>query len=209
MEEKKINQAESLAIITEMIARSNVRHNIGDGRIMLLWGYVTIGVSLLVWSLLHIFQAPAVNWLWFLIWVIGGIATPIMAQKQRTECGTKTYIDTISNGVWSIVGYIAIAMTFICLFFLLFENKSCWSAMFVFALLGVGFAETVQGVVIKENSMVFGGCVEIFMGLITVCCIAAHVTLYVDWFIPMFAMAFLFMMVIPGHIINTKARKEK
>ena len=34
MEEKKITEAQSLEIITEMIARSNVRRQLGNGNIM-------------------------------------------------------------------------------------------------------------------------------------------------------------------------------
>ena len=84
MEEKRITEVQSLEIITEMIARSNVRRKLGNGNIMLLWGYLTVAVSALVWTLLLVTKNPVWNWLWFLIWIIGGTVTPIMARKQRT-----------------------------------------------------------------------------------------------------------------------------
>ena len=86
-----------------MIARSNVRQKLGNGNIMLLWGYLTVITSALVWVLLIMTKNPACNWLWFLIPVIGGIATPIMARKDREAAGVKTYIDSVGNGLWTIV----------------------------------------------------------------------------------------------------------
>ena len=209
MEEKKITEAQSLEIITEMIARSNVRRKLGNGNIMLLWGYLTVIVSALVWALVGVTHNGLWNWLWFLIWIIGGIATPIMARKQRIEQGTKTYVDTISDVIWSIIGYMAIVMTFTCLTFLLAGGKDSWSAMFVFALLGVGFAEAVQGIVVKEKSLIIGGSIGILAGVIMLAAIAGKVVLYINWVMPMFIAAFICMMIIPGHILNAKARKEK
>ncbi len=52
MDEKRINEKESIEIITSMIARTKERYMLGDGNIMLMWGYVTLCVSLLIWVLL-------------------------------------------------------------------------------------------------------------------------------------------------------------
>ena len=82
MEDKKITEKESLDIITAMISRTRERY-IGDGNIMLMWGYLTVGVALLVWLLLLLTRNQAWNWLWFLIWIVGGTLTPIMARKSR------------------------------------------------------------------------------------------------------------------------------
>ena len=55
MEEKRMTESESLALITEMISRTKERY-IGDGNIMLMWGYLTVIVTALVWIML-IFMA--------------------------------------------------------------------------------------------------------------------------------------------------------
>lgn len=209
MEEKKITEAQSLEIITEMIARSNVRRQLGNGNIMLLWGYLSVAVAILVWSLLMCTHNVMWNWLWFLIWIIGGTATPIMARKQRAADGVKTYVDNISNGIWSTVGYMAIASTLICLAFLLFAGKDVWGMMIVFAMLGVGFAEAIQGIVIKEKPMIFGGWVGILAGLILMASLFGNIALQINWVIPLFITAFVCMTIIPGHILNAKARNEK
>ena len=61
MEEKNITSRESMAIITEMIERSKTRRFIGDGNIMLMWGYLVVSVAALVWILLAITRNPAMN----------------------------------------------------------------------------------------------------------------------------------------------------
>ena len=80
MEEKRLTEQESINIIATMISRTKERY-IGDGNIMLLWGWLTILVTCLVWLMLALTRNPAWNWLWFLIPVVGGITTPIMAKK--------------------------------------------------------------------------------------------------------------------------------
>lgn len=208
MDDKKLTEKESLEVITSMIARTKERY-IGDGNIMLLWGYLIVAVAALIWVLIATTHHPAWNWLWFLIWIIGGTATPIMSRKNQTRNGVKNYSDTLSSRIWSTVGFSAIASTFMCLGFLLFKGIDAWSMMLAFALIIVPFAEIAQGIVIKEKSLVTGGSLGLLAGIFTLCCIAGRVTLYASWFMPVFIAAFTAMMIIPGHILNHKARRER
>lgn len=110
MKEEEINEKQSLAIITEMIARTKDRY-IGNGNIMLLWGYLTVAVTILVWIMLATTHQPVWNYLWFLIWIVGGIATPIMARREQKKCGVKNYSDRITSQIWSVVGIMGIVAT--------------------------------------------------------------------------------------------------
>ena len=193
MEDRKLTEKESLEVITSMIALTKQRY-IGDGRILLLFGYLTVAVSALIWILLVITQNPVWNWLWFLVWIIGGIVAPIKAKKQQIEKGVKNYSDTL---------------TAICLAFLLVKGIDAWSMMLAFALIIVPFAEVAQGIVFKETTLIVGGAIGLFAGLFTEACIAGDVELYASWYMPLFIIAFVAMMIIPGHILNHKARKEK
>lgn len=47
MEDRKLTERESLEVITSMIALTKQRY-IGDGRILLLFGYLTVAVSALM-----------------------------------------------------------------------------------------------------------------------------------------------------------------
>ena len=100
-------------------------------------------------------------------------------------------------------------MIAVCLFFMLFLAKDCWEIMLLFPLIFVGFAETIQGIVIREKSLMVGGAAGMVCGIITLACIATDTPLALHWFMPMFIFAFVAMMIIPGHIINHKAQSQK
>lgn len=206
MEEKKLTQQESISIITEMISRTKDRY-IGDGNIMLMWGWLTIAVTGLVWAALALTLNPTWNWLWFLIPVIGGIATPIMAKKSERKQGVKTYSDKISSQIWMAVGLIAIAAMVICLGFNI-AGICAWNLMFIYALIVVPLAEIAQGLIVRETSLVVGGAFGMAVGLFTTSCLITHITLYAYWFLPTFMLAFACMMLIPGYVINRKEHRK-
>ncbi len=207
MEERKLTEKESLEIITSMIERTRERY-IGDGRIMLMWGYLTVVLTAIIWTLIGVTHNPVWNWLWFLLWIIGGTLTPIMDKKMQHEKGFKNYSDTVTSRIWSTVGFSAIVATAICLAFLLVGGIDAWSMMFAIALVIVPFAEIASGIVVKEKSLIIGGAIGLSAGLFTMACIAGHVALYASWFMPLFIIVWVAMMIIPGHIINYKAKKQ-
>ncbi len=208
MEERKITEAESIEIIASMISRTKDRLVKGCGDILLMWGYLIIAVAALIWMLLLTTHNPAVNWLWFLIWLIGGIATPIMAKRKRREKGVMSYTDRLTSNMWSVVGWAAIASVSLSLGFLLIGGKDSWSMMLAFALIIVPMTEIIQGLIIKEKSLIAGGGIGLLIGLFTMCCISAHIALMATWFMPLFIIAFAAMMILPGHILNSKAKRE-
>lgn len=208
MEDKRINERESIEIITSMIARTKERYNLGNGNIMLMWGYLTVGISVLVWILLALTHNPAVNWLWFLIWIIGGIATPIMAKKDAVKRGVKTYTDKIIDRLWRIVGFSAIVCTFSCLGLLFACKVDAWSAMFSFALIIVPFAEIANGIVLNESSYIYGGAFGLATGIFLTCCIAGKMAMDASWVLPLFIVAFACMLIVPGHVIRHKVKKH-
>lgn len=208
MDDRKLTEKESLEIITTMIARTKQRY-IGDGNILLMWGYITVAVAALIWILLIMTADPVWNWLWFLIWIAGGIATPVMSNKQQSKIGAKNYSDILTSRIWSAVGFSALISTLMCLCFLLVKGVDAWSMMFVFALIIVPFAEIAQGIVIKEKVLVAGGVVGLMAGIFVLCCIAGRVMLCASWLMPLIIVSFTAMMIVPGHILNYKARKDK
>ena len=207
MEEKKLTERESLELITSMIQRTRERY-IGDGNILLMWGYLTVAVAALVWIMLVKTHNPAWNWCWFAIGIIGGIATPIMAKKSDVKNGVKSYSDRITSQIWATVGCVAAVATLCCIGFAL-KGINAWGMMLAFPLLVVPMAEIAQGIVVKENSLIAGGAIGLCAGIFTVCCIAGDVPLGISWFLPLFIIAFVCMMIIPGHVINRKAHQQR
>lgn len=208
MEDKRLTEQESIYIITEMISRTKERY-IGDGNIMLMWGWLTIAVTGLVWLLMLLTNNPASNWAWFLIPAIGGVATPVMAKKSEKKRGAKTYSDKVTSSIWMTVSIVAWAAVVTCIVFNFFGIVKTWRLMFIFGLIIVPFAEIIQGLIVKESSLVVGGAMGMAIGLFSSCCLLGDIPLYASWFLPMFMFAFASMMLLPGYVINHKAKKSK
>ena len=49
MEEKKINEKESIELIARMLSDTKSRLEVGDGNILLNWGVLTVAVATVVW----------------------------------------------------------------------------------------------------------------------------------------------------------------
>lgn len=106
MDDKKLNEKESLELIAQMIQNTKFRMAKNTGTPFLIWGYTTIIVSLLVWFLLKETGNYNWQWLWFMLPVTALPFTLWIDRKQQKM--VKTYIDRI-------VGYVC---SFgICLFF--------------------------------------------------------------------------------------------
>ncbi len=206
MEDKKLTEKESLEVITSMIARTKVRY-LGSGNILLMWGYLAVFTSILVWILLAATQQNVWNWLWFAIPVIGMPLTSIMARREKRTDGVVTYSDKITSHLWSIFGVSEIVLTLICLGFSLFGGIKCWTAMIVYTIIAAPFAEIAQGLIVKEKSLTWGGIVGLAIGMVLVCCVTGKIPLLANWFMPLFILFWVVMMIVPGHIINHKAKK--
>ncbi len=206
MEDKKLTEKESLEVIISMIARTKARY-LGSGNILLMWGYLAVFSSILVWILLAATRQNVWNWLWFAIPVIGMPLTSIMARREKRTDGVVTYSDKITSHLWSIFGVSEIVLTLICLGFSLIGGIKCWTAMIVYTIIAAPFAEIAQGLIVKEKSLTWGGIVGLAIGMVLVCCVPGKIPLLANWFMPLFILFWVVMMIVPGHIINHKAKK--
>ena len=208
MEERKLTEKESLEVITSMIARTRQRY-VGDGQIMLMWGYLVAVVSILVWVMLVATRQNYWNYLWFAIPIVGGIATPVMARRQQRQSGVKTFYDKVTSRLWTIAGLSEFATIIACIVIQFLTGACCWGAMLAYTLIAMPLAEIAQGLFIKEKSLTVGGIAGLAVGIVTVCCIAGRIPLDTNWYMPLFILAFVAMMIVPGHILNHKAPREK
>lgn len=102
MNDRVLNEKESLELIAQMIQNTKSRMTRNSGAPFLIWGYTTIIVSLLVWFLLKETGNYHWQWLWFLLPAISLPSTLWIEHKQPKMI--KTYIDRIVGYVWAVFG---------------------------------------------------------------------------------------------------------
>ena len=200
--------SESLELITTMINNTKRRYHLGEGNMFLLWGYVSVIVAIIVTVALLVTRHPACNWLWFLIWVVGGTMSARMmhSKRDKEETHPVTYVDRLTRNVWSTVGYVCIVSVFTALGFLLLGQRDVWIIMLIFGLGVIGAAVTMQGFVLQEKSLIAGGAVGMLGGLIVTCCAVAQINLNIMWAMPLIILCFTLMLIVPGHVLNHKAK---
>lgn len=207
MEERKLTEKESLEVITLMIARTKAKY-LGSGNILLMWGYLIAIISILTWGLLATTHHNAWNWLWFAIPLIGCPATAVMSRKEQRANGVTTCFDKITSRMWTIFAVSEMVLSLVCIGFAFIGDVDCWAAMLAYSLILAPGTEIAQGLIFKENSLIYGGAAGLVVGIVTTCCIAGGIPLEANWYMPLFILAWVCMMIIPGHIINSKAKRR-
>lgn len=191
MKERQLNEKESLELITRMIQNTQQNLEKGNGMPFLVWGYTTIAVSLLVWYLLSTTGDNRMNYLWFLI---PAIAAPMMfVFLRKSDKGITTYIDRIIGYIWTVLGITAFIISVTTM---VFGNLPI---LFITILL-MGSGTAITGMVIRFTPITVAGFAGLALSL--VCLFTPGINQ-----ILVFAAVFLVMMVIPGHILNTKGRR--
>lgn len=192
MEDKQLNEKESLELIARMISNTQQNLEKGNGLPFLIWGYTTILVSLVVWYFFSTTGNPDWNYLWFLIPVIGFPTMMRIIRKQ--EKGVKTYIDRIIGYVWIAFGIGGLVVSTSAIFL--------WNLPILFIIvLMMGTGTAITGMIIRFKPIIFSGFAGILLSLLCLI-VKGYESILV------FALIFLVIMVIPGHILNWKGRKK-
>lgn len=191
MEDKKLNEKESLELIAQMIQNTKCRMARNAGTPFLIWGYTTIVVSLLVWFLLKETGNYNWQWVWFLLPTMGYLFSFWFSHKQQKMI--KTYIDRVVGYIWIVFGLGAFFVSWIAIFF--------WSMSVLFViLLMLGMGTALTGLVIKMRLVTICGTLGAFLSLGCICIQGFDQIL-------VFAGALVLMMIIPGHYLNGIAKR--
>lgn len=210
MDDKTLTPQESMALITQMIETSKQRVAMPDLRISVMWAALSILTAATVLSLSLIHYSPWINFIWLAIPVIGlPVNFWLIAKKSSETKSVKTAIDSISDGIWKTVGIIAIVLTIVCIIFNILGHPSAWLAMLYYAFIVVGFGATMQGIVLKENSYVFGGIFSVIAGFLLIILNINLIPLLITWVIPLYIVCFLMMFIVPAFVIRKKINSAK
>lgn len=212
MEERTINEKESIEIITSMIAGTRHRLTKGEGNMLLFWGYlcVLVAIASFVYAYLKFtlnLQLSLAGYIWWLIPVIGIPYTLIVSHRHKHDRGVITYTDRLSASLWKYVLWLALA-AFLIGFIFFISGLSVWYVMELFAFFVVGMAVSIQGIIIGEKSLIWGGAFSVICGGFLVAGLISGNYSMQAYSIELFIISFIVMMIIPGHILNHKAKRE-
>ena len=205
MEDKKLNEKESLALITQMINSSKKNMEIGQGNIMLIYGYFTTALSIVLFALISLTHNFIWSWGWMLMFVIW----PIMSYRQRQRPPkVVTYTDKVISKVWQVMGWMFI-VTFLTIGIIEFSFARYidFILMLPLSLIYCGIGVSITGIIIQERWMTYTPLIAFIIAIymLTMLMIGEKATTL--WYL-YFGLSFVFMMIIPGHIVNNKARKQ-
>lgn len=191
MKDQPINEKESLEIISRMIQNTQNKITGGEGISMLVWSYVTVSVTIAVWTLITITGRDIWNFLWFAIPVLGIPLNFLFGKKHKV--GVRTFIDKVITFVWLVLGigcFLFSAISFIVP-----------TPVLPVVLLLVGSGSVITGLVIKFKAVTIGGSVAMILSFVLL------LMGNTQYYALIFALSFVAMGVIPGHVLNHKAKK--
>lgn len=205
MENNKLSEAQSLELITSMIQDSRSRLARNSGTPFLIWGYTTVAVSLFNALALYLGWSHAWAWSWFTIPVIGWLGMMLLFKQEPSA---RNYIDRIVSMIWVVIG-----LSFAWLFVgaVVF---GCSISFLTVVVMGIGTVLT--GCVIKHRTTAICGwaamCASLIFPIVYFIMAksgsaSAISEIWIWGELIVFALIFLVMMVIPGHILNHKYNK--
>ncbi len=192
MEEKNLTQKESLELIARMIKESRNDMERGGGDIYLLWGYLTLVISLAIYGLILYTGDYRVQWLWFAMPLVGYPVMYFMLKNREKKA--ITFVDAVISKIWIVIGVCALLLS---LFMVV--NYKAFPIMFVMALL-ISAGVAMSGLVIKFKPTIIAGFAGIIISFALLLIPGINQIL-------VFAAFSVIMLIIPGHILNTASRK--
>lgn len=205
MEERLLNEKESLELITQMINSSKKNMEIGQGNYLLVWGYFTTALSIILFTLIALTHNMIWSWGWMLMFVMW----PIMSYRQRQKPPrVVTYTDKVISQVWQVMGWMFI-VTFLTIGIIEFSFARYidFILMLPLSLIYCGIGVSITGIIIQERWMTYTPLIAFIIAIymLTMLMIGEKATTL--WYL-YFGLSFVFMMIIPGHIVNHKAKKQ-
>lgn len=104
MEDRKLNERESLELIAQMIRNTRRNLDAGGGNMFLLWGYTGVVVTLGVWAALYFTNCTACLWGFWTLPVVGWLLSWWFGRRWRKQQGAKDYTDRVVCQVWQMIG---------------------------------------------------------------------------------------------------------
>lgn len=198
MEEKKLNEKESLELIARMIQNTRRNLDTGSGNIFLVWGYVGALVTLAVLAGVYFTKNPGLMWGFWGVPIIGYLLTYLLMRKRQKAA--KSYIDKVLMQVWMILGLVCMMIV------LMATNTERFEVILPLCAVVMSLGSIITGCIIRYTMFLVFPVLGLVWGMKSLFDALTQGTSYVSllWFVAIV----VFAMIIPGHILNYRARKE-
>ena len=204
MKENLFSEKESLELISQMLKQTKQNMEVGSGNVFLYYGYSAFIISLVAFAMVYFTANPLWAALWFLMFV-PGIVMKIKDRKEKPQ--VVTYMDKAIANTWSVIGSMFL-LTIIAIVLFGFHTGVCsFTLMLPLSLLYAGIGTSITGVITNMKVLVYTPLLAFFIGLYMLVVLVSDGDSTVYWHL-YFGIAFLFMMIIPGHIINRNSRQQ-
>ncbi len=195
MEDKTLNERESLELISRMIQNTHNRLGGSIGSIYLGWGYISLFVTALVVVFQLVLNHYTWNWLWFLI---PGLGLPLTWALSRRDAGRAvTFVDRAITYAWMVVGFVCILIT---LTGMLIDYRI---PIFPVICILLTTAITQAGLIARYTPLTVGGIVGILLSL-GMFFTPGHGF----WPVILYAAMIVAGMIVPGHMMKCDARRQ-
>jgi len=194
MEERELTKDESFDLIIKMIhnARTNLRAKI-NSRILLLWGYMAVGVSLILFALnlVHLnFNFSSL--LWLSVPLVSYPFSLYLVRKEKMK--EKTFLDRL-------IDYITILFVILCI---IVAFSTLWVSSPVFYIEGLLISTwiIIIGLMVKYKKIIGGGIIGIIL---------SHTLLFItspSYQTLLFASILITTIIIPGHLFKSAISKK-
>lgn len=199
MEDKKMNEKESLELIAQMIQNTRRNLDAGSGNMFLLWGYVSVVVTLVVWVGIYFTKNDAWMWGFWGIPVIGYLLMFILLRKRYNK-PVKSYSDKVLNEIWQVLGILCMAVAIGA------SINNAYEIIIPLCTIFMSLGSIFTGCVVRYTAFSGFPSMGAMFGLgmmFDVLDKSASLSMLLT-----FVVALFLSMIIPGHILNYKARKE-
>lgn len=194
--EQKMNGTDGMQIIRQMIEQAKGKLEKGDGKYFILWGYlVTLACFLHYASYTFLtLNVHVVNYIWIGFPVVGVIITSCFIWKDRKKERVKTYVSTMISRIW---------IGFACMAFLIAFLIPGKYAAFIYPAISLvyAYATYLSAGAYRLKWMYVSAAICLL------CVILYRFVSYAEYPLLMGVML-LCGNLIPGHIINYKAKKN-
>ncbi|MCD8080173.1 MAG: hypothetical protein LUF04_07115 [Bacteroides sp.] len=195
MEDRNLNEQESLELISRMIRNTRERMEEYTGIHFLIWGYTTVAVSVIIWYMFTFSKADTQvwNWFWLAIPVIGGLVYWLYSRHSHPP-RSESYLDRVIFCVWLVLGITGAGVALLALLAVV-----PIPVLFLIALI-MGMGSTITGLIVQFTPLVVAGIAGLALAGLLLVIPGPNQILC-------FALIFVVLMIVPGHILNYLGRR--